>query len=146
VTFRRLAAFNFFMGLRIRQTRMEIPSHASPAMARMYLRLGAVQSDQTTVWATRRMMCREEMGQSLQGHVRFVQSVRLHHGNSLDCFASAFSDRRRGLGIFAVEALTQLLNKLAHVRIDPIRGMHGGRSAPISMCYSTAQRSKRGAS
>jgi hypothetical protein len=35
VTFRRLAAFNFFMALRIRQARPEIASHASPAMVRM---------------------------------------------------------------------------------------------------------------
>jgi hypothetical protein len=34
-TFRRVAAFNFFMVLRICQARTEIASHASPAMARM---------------------------------------------------------------------------------------------------------------
>jgi hypothetical protein len=35
VTFRRIAAFIFFMALRIRQARTEIVSHASPAMVRM---------------------------------------------------------------------------------------------------------------
>jgi hypothetical protein len=101
-----------------------------------------LQSDQTTVLATLRMMYREEEGQSFQGQVRFVLSVRLQHGNSLDCSASAFSDRGRGLGIFAVAALTLLPNMLVPVLFDPNCGTLGGRSAPNSIPYFTAHRSK----
>jgi hypothetical protein len=36
----------------------------------------------------------------------------LPHGNNRDCSAGAFSTWRRGLGIFAVAALTRLPNKL----------------------------------
>jgi hypothetical protein len=70
-------------------------------------RLIVLQFDQTTVGATLRIMCREEVGQSLQGRVRFVLRVRLQHGNYLDCSSGAFSARRRGMGIFAVAALTR---------------------------------------
>ena len=34
--------------------------------------LRAVQCEQTTIWTTLRIMRREEVGQSLQGQVRFV--------------------------------------------------------------------------
>jgi hypothetical protein len=92
-----------------------------------------LQFDQTTVCATLRIMCREEVGQSLQGRVRFVLRVRLQHGNYLDCSSGAFSARRRGMGIFAVAALTRLPNKHAHVLFAPICGKHEGRSAPNSI-------------
>jgi hypothetical protein len=36
--------------------------------------LWAVQCEQTTVWAIPRIICREEVGQSLQGRVRFTLS------------------------------------------------------------------------
>ena len=68
--------------------------------------LSAVQCDQTTIWATPRIRCREEVGQSFQGRVRFLLRVRLQHGNYLDCSSGAFSARRRRLGIFALAALT----------------------------------------
>jgi len=93
----------------------------------------ASQYDQTTVWATLRMMLRKEVGQSLQGRVRFVVRVRLQHGNNRDCSAGAFFARRRGLGIFAVAALTRIPNQRAHVLFDPVCGLPGGRSAPNSI-------------
>src|ERR1017187_4464520 len=84
-----------------------------------------LQCDQTTTWATLRIRCSEEVGQSLQGRVRFVLRVRLQHGNNLDCPTGAFSARRRGLGIFAVAALTRLSNKHAfssvHISSRPRR-------------------------
>ena len=70
-----------------------------------------VQCDQTTIRATLRIVCREEVGQSLQGRVRFVLRERLQHANNLDCSSGSFSARRRGLGIFAVAALTRLPKK-----------------------------------
>jgi hypothetical protein len=73
-----------------------------------YLTLRAVQCDQTTIWATPRIMCREEVGQSLQGRVRFLLRVRLQHVNNIDCSSGTISARRRGLGIFAVAQLAQL--------------------------------------
>ena len=81
--------------------------------------LGVVQCDQTTFWATPRIMCREEVGQSLQGRVRFLLRVRLQHGNYLDCSIGAFSARRWGLGIFALAALTSQPDKHVHVLFDP---------------------------
>ena len=50
----------------------------------------------------------------------------------------------RRLGIFAVAALTQLLNKPVHVLLDPIFGMTGGRSVPNSIRQLTPHRSKKG--
>jgi hypothetical protein len=84
--------------------------------------LKVLQCDQTTVWAAPRMMCREEVRQSFQGLVRFVLRGRLQLGNNLDCFTGAFSARRRGLGIFALAALTRLPNRRVHVLFDPICG------------------------
>ena len=98
-----------------------------------YLTLRAVQCDQTIVWTTNSIMCRQDVGQSLQGRVRFVLRVRLQHVNNLDCSSGAFSARRRGLGIFAVAALTGLLNENVHVLFDPLCGLPGGRSAPNSI-------------
>jgi hypothetical protein len=49
--------------------------------------------------------------------------MRLQNGNNLDCSAGAFSSRRRGLGIFAVAALTGLPDKHARVLLDPFYGM-----------------------
>jgi hypothetical protein len=69
-------------------------------------RFAVLQCDQTTVLAAHRIMCREEVGQSYQGQVRFALRVRLQHGNDFDCSGGAFSARRRGLGIFALAALT----------------------------------------
>jgi hypothetical protein len=69
-----------------------------------------LQCDQTTVCASLRIVCSEEVGQSYQGRVRFVLRVRLQHGNNLDCSSGAFSAWGRGLGIFAVAALTRLPN------------------------------------
>jgi hypothetical protein len=40
----------------------------------------------------------EELGQSLQGRVRFVLRVRLRRGNDLGCSIGAFSARRSGAG------------------------------------------------
>ena len=73
--------------------------------------LTVLKSDQTSVWATLRIMRKEEVGQSLQGRVRFVLRVRLQHGNYRDCSIGALSARRRGLGIFTVAALTRLPDK-----------------------------------
>jgi hypothetical protein len=67
-------------------------------------------------------MRREEVGQSLQGQVRFVLRVRLQHGNNPDCSIGAFSARRRGLGIFALAALTWIPDKHVHVLFDPFAG------------------------
>ena len=92
-----------------------------------------IQSDQTSVWATLRIMCREEVGRSLQGQVRFVLRVRLQHGNYRDCSIGALSARRRGLGIFAVAALTRLLDKHVYAPIAPVRGTHGGKSTSNSL-------------
>ena len=95
--------------------------------------LWAVQCKQTTVWAARRIMSREGVGQSLQGQVRFILRMKSQNRNNLDCSAGAFSARRRGLGIFAVAALTRLQNKSVHVLLDPNCGMAGGRAAPNSI-------------
>jgi hypothetical protein len=95
-----------------------------------YLTLRAVQFDQTPVSANLRIICREEVGQSLQGRVRFLLRARLQHGNHSDCSSGALSDRRRWLGIFAVAQLTELPDQHAHVLPDPIRGMPGGSSTP----------------
>src|ERR1700733_9148237 len=78
--------------------------------------------------ATLRIMCREEVGQSLQGRVRFLLRVRLQHGNSFDCSRSAFSARRRWLGIFAVAQLRRLPDKYVQTLVDPICGIAEGRS------------------
>jgi hypothetical protein len=103
------------------------------ALSLSLIPLGAVQCDQTTVSANLRIMCREEVGQSLQGRVCFLLRARLQHVNNLDCSSGAFSARRRGLGIFAVAPLTRLPNKHVHVLFDPVCGMAGGRSAPMSI-------------
>ena len=84
-----------------------------------YLTLRAVQCDQTTIWATPRIVCREEVGQSLQGRVSFLLRVRLQHGNYLDCSIGAFSARRWRLGIFALAALKSQPDRHAHVLFDP---------------------------
>ena len=83
---------------------------------------GAVHCDQTIVWATRRVMGREEVGQSLQGRVRFILRVRLQHGNNRNCSIGAFSARRRWLGIFAVAALTRRPDKCVRMLFDSICG------------------------
>jgi hypothetical protein len=75
-------------------------------------------------------MCREEVGQSLQGQVRFVLRVRLQHGNNLDCSSGAFSARRRGLGLFAVAAVTRLPDKHVRILLDPICWIAEGGSTP----------------
>jgi hypothetical protein len=93
-----------------------------------YLTLRAVQCDQTTIWATPRIMCREEVGQSLQGRVRFLLRVRLQHGNYLDCSSGSISGWRRGLGIFEVAQLTRLLDKHVQMLHDLICGIAKGRS------------------
>src|ERR1039458_8734679 len=79
-----------------------------------YLTLWAVQCDQTTTRATPRIMCREEVGQSLQGRVRFLLRVRLQHVNNIDCSSSSFFAWWRGVGIFAVAQLAQLPDKHLH--------------------------------
>ncbi len=110
-----------------------------------YLTLGVVQSAQTTVRATLRIMCREEVGQSLQGRVRFLLRRRFQHGNNSDCPAGAFSARRRGLGIFAVAPeLTRLPNQHVHVLFDPLCGVPGAVSAPASMRVFTVHRLLKG--
>jgi hypothetical protein len=65
------------------------------------------QCDQTTVWATLRIVCSEEVGPSLQGRVRFLLGVRLQHGNNPDCPSGTFSARRRRMGIFALAQLNK---------------------------------------
>ena len=57
--------------------------------------------------------------------------MEVTHGNNPDCSISAFSTRRRGLGLFAVAALTRLLGKHAHSLLDPIRGMPVGDRLPL---------------
>ena len=103
--------------------------HVATRMATLF------QCDQTTVRATLKIMCREEVGQSLQGRVRFVLRVRLQHGNDPDYSVGAFSARRRGLGIFAVAAeLTLLSNNHLHAcSLILFAGCLGGRSAPNSI-------------
>jgi hypothetical protein len=96
-----------------------------------------VQCEQTTLWATLRIMCREEVGQSLQGRVRFLLRVRLQHGNNPDCSTGAVSDRWRGLGIFAVAQLTRPPDKHIQTLLDPICGLAEKRSTPkIDRGYS----------
>jgi hypothetical protein len=85
-------------------------------------RLTVVQCDQTTVWATLRIVCSEEVGQSLQGRVRFLLRVRLQHGNNPDCSSGTFSARRRRMGIFAVAQLKQLHNE---------RALSGSHRSPV---------------
>jgi hypothetical protein len=95
-------------------------------------RLAAVQCDQTTVWITHRIVCREEVGQSLQGRVRLLLRWRLQRGDCLDCSSGAFSARWWRLGIFAVAQLTLLPNKHLQVLIDPVCGLPGEKSTPNS--------------
>jgi hypothetical protein len=54
-----------------------------------------------------RIVSREEVGQSLQGRVRFLLGVRLQDGNRSECSSGALSGRwlGLGLGIFAVAQL-----------------------------------------
>ncbi len=92
--------------------------------------LTVIQCDQTTACGALRIMSREEVGQSLQGRVRFLLRVRLQHVNNSDCSSGAFSARRRRLGIYAVASLKWLPNKHGHVLFNPICGMREGRSAP----------------
>jgi hypothetical protein len=80
------------------------------------------QCDQTIIWPTLSIMRSGEVGQSLQGQARFVLRVRLQHGNSRDCSIGAFSARRRGLGIFALAALTWIFDTYVHVLFDPFAG------------------------
>jgi hypothetical protein len=89
-----------------------------------------VQCDQTTVLATLKIMCREEVGQSLQGRLRFLLRVRLKHVNNIDCCCGAFSARRRGLGIFAVAPLTRPPDIHARILLDPICWIAEGGSTP----------------
>jgi len=93
----------------------------------------AVECDQTTVRATLRITCREEVGQLLQGRIRFFLRWRLQYGNSRDCSVGAFSARRRGLGIFAVAEVTQLPVNHLHLPFDRMCGMAGGTSVPNSI-------------
>jgi hypothetical protein len=95
---------------------------------RLSSRLTAVQCDQTTKWATPRIMCREEVEQSLQGRVRFLLRVRSQHDNSIDRSSGSFSPRWRGMGIFAVAQLGQLPDRHAYVLGDPICGNPERRS------------------
>jgi len=67
-----------------------------------------LQCDQTTVWATLKIMCSEEVCRSLQGQLAFFLRVRLQHVNNIDCSSGSFSARWRGLGIFAVAPLMRL--------------------------------------
>jgi hypothetical protein len=85
------------------------PKHGtSTELVKIAHQFRAVQCDQTTVLATLRIMCREEVGQSLQGRVCFVLRVRLQRVNNIDCSCGAFSAWWRGLGIFAMAPLTRL--------------------------------------
>ena len=92
-----------------------------------YLTLGAVQCDQTSVWPTPRIMCREEVGQSLQRRVPFLLRRRSQNGNNLDRSTGALSARRWWMGIFAVARLARLPNEQL---LDPICGMPGAVSGP----------------
>jgi hypothetical protein len=78
-------------------------------------------------------MCKKEAGQPLQGQVRFVLRVRLQHGNNRTCSVMAFTARLRRLGIFAVAALTLLLDKRVNVLIAFVCVTPGGRSASKSI-------------
>ena len=73
-------------------------------------RLTVLKCDQTIVWATLKIVCSEEVGQSLQGRVRFLLRVRLQHGDNPGCSTGTFSARRRRMGIFAVAQLEQFHN------------------------------------
>jgi hypothetical protein len=101
--------------------------------SKVRFRLTMLQCDQTIAGTNSRMMCREEVGQSLQGRVSFFLRVRLQHGNNCDCSIGAFSTRGRGLGIFALAALTRLPDKYPHALPDLVCGMPDGRSAPSSI-------------
>jgi hypothetical protein len=56
--------------------------------------------------------------------------ARLQDGNRIDCSTGPFSSRRRGLGIFAVAALTRLPDKHVQTLLDPICGIAEGISTP----------------
>ena len=83
-------------------------------------RLTVVQYEQTTVWATLRIMHREEVRQSLQGRVHFILLGRLRHGNNLDRSTGAVFARWRWVGIFAVAPLTRLTDNRVNMLLDPI--------------------------
>jgi hypothetical protein len=97
------------------------------------VRLTMLQCEQTTVWATLRIRCREEVGQSLQWRVRFLLRVRSQYGNYRDCSIGAFSARWWWMGIFAVAGLAQLPNKHVHVLSYHICGISITVSAPNSI-------------
>jgi hypothetical protein len=103
-----------------------------------------VQFDQTTICVTPRIVCKEEVGQSLQGPVRFIVRVRLQRGNYLDCSSGTISARRRGLGLFKVAQLTQHRDKHVQMLHDPICEIAESRSAPNSIRQFTAHHSKEG--
>jgi hypothetical protein len=65
-------------------------------------------------------MCREEVDRRYKGGSLVVLRVRSRHGNDLDCSGAAVSARRRGLGIFAVAALTHPPNEHLRVLFDPL--------------------------
>jgi len=95
---------------------------------------------------TPRIMCRDEVGQSLQGRVRFVLRVRLQHVNNSDCYIGAISARRRGLGIFAVASLTRMPHKHAHAGLILLGRLPVGRSVQNSMSSSPLIVQRRAAS
>jgi hypothetical protein len=110
---------------------------------RMMVPPTVVQCAQTSVRVTLRIMVREEVGQSLQGRVRFLERRRFQHGNSLDRSTGAISARRWWMGIFAVASeLTRRPNQ--HLRLDPTCAMPKGVSSPISIPIFTLHRSKKG--
>jgi hypothetical protein len=80
--------------------------------------------------ATLRVMCREEVGQSLQGRVRFLLQMRSQYVNDIDRSSGSFAARWRGLGIFAVAQLTRLPDKHVQTLLDPICGIAEGISTP----------------
>jgi hypothetical protein len=95
-----------------------------------------VQCDQTTVWTTLRIVSREEVGQSLQGRVRFLWRMRSQHVNTIDCSTGSFSDRWRRLGLFAVAQLTRIPDEHLQTPLDPMCGIAVGRSTPNSNAFS----------
>jgi hypothetical protein len=86
---------------------------ARPSLNPARSRLGTSEAEQD----------REEERPSLQGRVCFVFQVRLQHGNYQNGSASVLSAQWRGLGIFAVAALTRLPNKHVLILLDLAFGM-----------------------
>jgi hypothetical protein len=102
-------------------------------------RLQVSQRDQTTARATFKIMCREEVGPSLQGPTRFLLRRRLQLGNNRHCSVGAFSAMRRGLGVIRGGGDKQALVTQPTI-VTAAYSLYATRSLSISSHYAMVRR------